>query len=203
MNLIKTKESLKEKYQPDSEKLNIVLFERGSELSNLHKAIDLGKLQKMSIVKSNAVDSLYSIILEQEPDIVILHIISSEIDWLRLIPEVKEIRKDTKIIIYSAYLGRKFILKIMGAGAIGYVAENEDSDDLIKALNVVNKGGVYLSNGILIGPDEYQKIPALVDNDISFLSERECDVIRLIGEGLSTKEIAFDLVISTKTVETY
>lgn len=203
MGLIKTEEYRKEKYLPGSEKISVVLFEGDSELSTLHKAIDSKSLQYRIIAKTNTVDSLYNAVSKHKPDIVILHIVSPEIDWLRLILEVKELRTDTKIIVYSAYLGRKFILKIMGVGTAGYVAAKENFDNLIEALNVVYKGGIYLSSEILIGPSKFPEIPASINKDISFLSDREKDVIRMIGEGFSTKEIGFDLGISSKTVATY
>lgn len=203
MELIKTEEYLKEKYKGSREDISIVLFEDDCELSTLHEAIESGTIQQMSIVKTNTVDSLYKEILEYKLAIVILHIVSSEIDWINVIFRIKELKADIKIIVYSAYLGRKFILKIMGVGVAGYVAEKETFEDLIKALNVVNKGGVYLSSKILADPEEFQRIPALVNKDISTLSKRERDVIRMISEGFSTKEIAFDLMISIKTVATY
>jgi len=200
---IKNKEYLKEKNLSGSRKVSLVLFDGANEVSPLNEAMKSRDLQLVSITKTNTVESLYNAVSEYNPDIVILHIILSEIDWLSLIQGIKNLKSGIKIIVYSDYLDRKFILKIMGAGVAGYVADKGSYSDIIKALDVVNKGGVYLSSEILVSPDEDQKIPALVDIDISFLSKRESDVIRLIGEGLSTKEIAFELVLSIKTVETY
>lgn len=203
MGSIKTEEYLKEKYLPGSEKVSIVLFEGDSELSALNKAIDSEGLQYRTIVKTNTVDSLYNEVSEHKPDIVILHIVSPEIDWLRLISGIKEIEKGIKIIVYSSHLEHKFVFAIMGAGASGYVAENGSSADLCKALDFVLNGEIYLSREILAGSDESQRIPAFVNSDISLLSEQESIVVRMISEGSSTKEIAFDLRIAVKTVETY
>ncbi|MCK5200245.1 MAG: response regulator transcription factor, partial [Spirochaetales bacterium] len=135
--------------------------------------------------------------------IVILHIVSSEIDWLRLISGIKEIEKGIKIIVYSSHLEHKFIFAIMGAGASGYVAESGSSADFRKALDFVLNGEIYLSREILAGSDESQRIPAIVNSDISLLSEQESIVVRMISEGRTTKEIAFDLSISRSSVATY
>lgn len=203
MGSIKTGEYLKEKYLPGSEKVSIVLLEGQSEVSTLHEAMKSGNLQQMSIVKTNTVDTLYNAVLEHNPDIVILHIVSPEIDWLRLILEIKELRTGTRIIVYSSHLEHKFIFAIMGAGASGYVAENGSSADLRKALDFVLNGEIYLSREILAGSDESQRIPAIVNSDISLLSEQESIVVRMISEGRTTKEIAFDLSISRSSVATY
>ncbi len=203
MDSIKTEEYLKEKYPGSSDKLSIVLLDGDSELSTIHKVLDLERLQGMSIVRANSLDSLYNAVSEHKPDIVILHIVSSEINWINLIMRIKKVDSGINIIAYSSYLERKFVLKVMGAGASGYVVETGNPGDMLQALAIVDNHGIFLSSEILEGSDSHHKIPAFVNNDISILTDRECEVIRMIGEGLSTKEIAFDLSISSKTVATY
>jgi DNA-binding NarL/FixJ family response regulator len=192
-----------EKRKDRNEKINIILLEDEQIVNNLHRYLDLGKLQLKSIVKTNALHSFFEVILKEKPNIVVFHIVLPEIDWVGLIIGIKDLNPNIKIIACSSYIERRFILKVMGAGAAGYVVDRKKPEDLSLALEVVSKQGIFLSSELLADSSESQKIPMAVNNDISLLSERECEVVRLIGEGLSTKEIAFDLVISSKTVETY
>ena len=188
----------------DSEKkIGIVLLKDEPGISNLQSFLSSGKLQLKSVVQTSEMNSLFDVILKETPKVVIFHIVSPEIDWVALIIRVKEFNPNLKIIICSSYINRKFIMKVMGAGVAGYVVENKNPEDLILALDIVSKDGIFLSSEILADPGEPQKIPIVVNKDPSLLSDREYEVIRMIGEGLSTKEIAFDLVISAKTVETY
>ena len=186
-----------------NEKLNIVLLEDDRRINNLHKSLDSGRLQLNSIIKTDDVHLLFDVIQEKKTDIVVLHIVLPEIDWVDLVMKLKKNNSNIKIIAYSSYIKRKFILKVMGAGAAGYVMEKRNHKDLLLSMDIVRKDGVFLSSEILAGPSEFQEIPASVNKDISFLSDREKDVIRMIGEGFSTKEIGFDLRISSKTVATY
>lgn len=185
------------------EETGIVLFAHNQVLTTLQEPLNAGNFRLLSVCDRGDLDRFYTAIDEHMPDVVILQIVSSEINWLKLVLELKEIKPSIRIIVYSSHIERKFILKVMGAGVAGYVVDKGMTSELLSALDVVCGGGVYLSSEILKSPDESSQIPALINSDVSLLSDREREVVRMIGEGLSTKEIAFNLVISTKTVETY
>ncbi|MCK5201199.1 MAG: response regulator transcription factor [Spirochaetales bacterium] len=182
------------------EKISIVLLEGDSELNTLQKVMDSGNLQQMSVVKTNTVDSLYNEVSEHKPDIVILNMMSIKTGWVVLISRIKQINPEIKIIAWSLHIAYKFILEILEAGAKGYVV---NGNDLLPAINMVRKGDLFLGREILVSSEEDQKIPAVIDADVSVLAEREQDVVRLMGMGMNTKEIAHELKISVGTVPTY
>lgn len=200
VNITKSSEG---KYKVSEAEISIVLLEDELRVNSLHKFLNSGKLKLKSVVQTNDMHSFLDVILKEMPKIVICQIVSPEIDWLDLIISIKELNPKIKIIACSSYINRKFIMKVMGAGVTGYVVDKIFFEDLSLALDIIMKEGIFLSSEILVDSSESQKIPMVVYDNLSLLSERESEVIRMIGEGLSTKEIAFDLVISSKTVETY
>ncbi len=106
-----------------------------------------------------------------------------------------------KIVALSMNSDRRYVLAMLRAGATGYLLKNEASEDLLKALALVSRGKTYLSPAIAGGVVE-EAIDArrMVDGP---LSAREREVLQLIAEGKTSKEIGAVLHIAVPTVETH
>jgi two-component system, NarL family, response regulator NreC len=112
---------------------------------------------------------------------------------------------DIKVLALSVHEDTGYLRKLLEAGAAGYVLKRSAADTLIQAIRMVADGGLYLDPAIagkvvgsLLG-----KSTVLGSAEAPELSERETDVVRLIAQGYSNKEIAAQLNLSVKTVETY
>jgi DNA-binding NarL/FixJ family response regulator len=132
------------------------------------------------------------------PQIAVLDVEMPRVNGIEAARRIRRVSPDTRIVALSMYGDVHYRDRMFEAGASAYVLKNEAIDDLVVAIETVLCGGRYLS------PSAERTGPlrsAEVDNKT--LSDRERDVLRLLATGLRTKEIAEQLDISTKTVETY
>ena len=139
------------------------------------------------------------------PDIVIMDISMPNLGGIDATREIKAALPDTKVIVLSMHANRSYVIEVLRAGASAYLLKDSTFEQLTKALESASKGEIYLSPGITevdVGTDRTGRgIEAI--NLRNRLTNRELQVLRLIGDGNSTKEIAAKLMISVKTVETH
>jgi DNA-binding NarL/FixJ family response regulator len=145
-----------------------------------------------------------------EPDMVFLDIAMPELNGLQAAERINKEFPDVEIIILSMHLDEEYVIQALKAGASGYLLKDSAPGELRLALDTVTKGKVYISPAIpreMI--DEYQErlqmaaSPEEMIRKKEKLSSRQKEVLQLIAEGNSTKEIAEKLFISVKTVETH
>jgi DNA-binding NarL/FixJ family response regulator len=100
---------------------------------------------------------------------------------------------------------RRFVMGILEAGANGYLLKDSAFEELVTAVRAVAKGRMYLSPSIAetVVKSSLEKSDRGQQGSSVLLSGREREVLQMIAEGKSTKEIAFKLFVSTKTVETH
>lgn len=128
-------------------------------------------------------------------DILVLDLSFPQISGLQLIPKIKKLMPDVKIIVLSMHNDPETFQKCLSLGANGYIPKDCDSSQLLKALEAVVEGKIYFENVATIN---YVKKPAE-----NILSNREREVLLLLSNGLSSKQIGTELNISTRTVETH
>jgi DNA-binding NarL/FixJ family response regulator len=137
-----------------------------------------------------------------KPDVAILDISMPGINGIEAAARIRRESTGTEVIILSMHTEREYVIKALKVGAKGYLVKSCASAELVDAIRAVARKGTYLSpaiSSVLI--DEI-----VVSSDTpktTVLSPRENQVVRLIAAGQNTKEIAFELEIGTKTVETY
>jgi DNA-binding NarL/FixJ family response regulator len=139
------------------------------------------------------------------PDIVVVDISLTDGNGLELTKEIKSNWPEIKVLVSSMHDEALMAERALRAGALGYVSKSDDVDAFITALRRVRDGQVYLSarmtdrllTRVVAGGTEPSRSP------LEKLSDRELEVFELIGRGLSTKQIAAQLDLSRKTVETY
>ncbi|MCB2185397.1 MAG: response regulator transcription factor [Deltaproteobacteria bacterium] len=141
------------------------------------------------------------------PDLVIMDIAMPDMNGIEATREIMNEMPQTRIIILSMHSRKTFIAEALKAGARGYVLKDSAGDKLLGAVEAVLGGGSYLDSPVASHIiDEFVKMPeAAPDTDAQAerLSERERQVLRLIVEGYTNKEIAEKLFLSTKTVENH
>jgi len=153
---------------------------------------------------SNAQTGL-ALAAELQPDLILLDISLPDKSGLALLADIGSRCPRTRVIILSMHAESNFIVEAFQAGAMGYVAKESASEKLMEAMGAVLKGELYLdgasSKDILRTLVTLTKPP--VEDKYDSLTRREQEVMRLIAEGLSTKEIGERLFISHKTVESH
>ncbi len=139
------------------------------------------------------------------PDIVILDISLAGPDGLDVLKNLRASDPDLPVLILSMHDEAIYAERALRARANGYIMKQEASDKVLVAVRRILNGDIYLSDRMsnkllqqFIGG-----APSMIQSRIASLSDRELEVFRLIGEGHATREIAEEIHLSVKTVETY
>lgn len=143
--------------------------------------------------------------LELLPDIVIMDITMPDLNGIEATYQITSELQDTKVIILSMHDDKLYVIKAFKAGALGYLLKKSTFDELICAVQTVNNSEIYLSPGItdIVIENFVHSLSNNKSLSSSLLTDRECEVLRLIAEGKSTKEISLSLYVSIKTVEVH
>jgi DNA-binding NarL/FixJ family response regulator len=143
-----------------------------------------------------------------KPDLVVVDISLPDINGIQLTREIREIFSEARILIVSMHSKIDYIAEAFQAGAMGYVVKESATEGLLQALRSVAKGEYYLDSSV--SPQvirNLMKLPVkearITDADYGSLTPREQEVMRMLAEGVPSKEIADKLFISPKTVENH
>ncbi len=145
-------------------------------------------------------------IRELVPDVVIVDISLAEGDGLKLVRDVHAQRPDLSMLVLSMHDESIYAGRLLAAGARGYIMKQAASEQLLVALRRVLDGGIYVSEALsgeaVAYGDGAARARTAVD-PIGRLSNRELQILGLIGRGLSSREAADMLGVSIKTVESH
>lgn len=167
----------------------------------------LGKHKDMEIVAEaeNGRETVQKA-LKMKPDIVIMDITMPDLNGIEATRQITADNPDIKVLALSMHSDRRFIAEILAAGASGYLLKDCASEELAHAIrSVVQEGETYLCAGVadLVVKDYVRQIAQSESSQASMLTAREREVLQLLAEGTSTKQIARKLHVSVKTVETH
>ena len=143
-------------------------------------------------------------VLEKQPDVVIMDIWMPRLSGIDATRRIGKKGCQAKILVLSMHESRTYVEEVLRAGASGYIVKNSASSDLLQAIDAVNSGASYLSPAIT-----QQVVDAIArpgdssPSGVAMLTDREREVLQLIAEGLSSKEIANMLGVSLKTVDSH
>lgn len=138
------------------------------------------------------------------PDILLMDITMKGLNGLEAAARLAKERSATRVIILSMHADQVYVRQALQAGAAGYLLKGADVAELELALKAVMRGDTYLSPSIskdLVGNLLAGKTP--VSNPLDELTPRQREILQLVAEGRTTKEIAGRLDLSVKTVETH
>ncbi len=142
-----------------------------------------------------------------KPDVILLDLNMPNLDGLSAIPLLKQESPESRILILTMHEDAHYLREALDAGASGYVLKRAVDIELLMAIQAVLRGETYVHSAMTqkllqtVMPNTAQ--PLANANPWNELSEREYDVLRLVALGYTNAEIAEDLFLSVKTVETY
>jgi len=166
----------------------------------------LEKLPGVKIV-GEAGDGRETIALVQQhsPDVVVMDISMPGLNGFDATARITREYPATKVLILSMHTGEDYVLQALSAGATGYLLKDAATNELGLALNAVRQGETYLSptisKEVLARYEQLAQDPRA--EAAKTLTPRMREILQLIAEGRSTKEIAFLLNLSVKTIETH
>ena len=162
----------------------------------------LQSLQGVQVVgeAGNGHDAILLVEREQ-PDLVLMDIAIPDLTGLEATARITKTRPRVKVVILSMHANEEYVRQALRAGASGYLLKGAEPSELELALKAVMRGDTYLTPGVSKKMvDEYLKQDSAAAKG-GALSPRQREVLKLIAEGRSTKEIAGTLDLSVKTVE--
>ena len=144
--------------------------------------------------------------VEHQPDVALVDIAMPKLNGIEATQQIKSLSPSTAVLVLTAYDDDQYIFALLEAGAAGYLLKNVRRRDLVEAVRSVHAGESVLHPVIarkvidrFSRPASQQPEPA----DVEQLSERELEVLKLAAKGMSNKEIAEQLYLSTRTVQTH
>lgn len=142
------------------------------------------------------------LVRDTEPDVAVIDLAMPKLNGVEATRRIAKEMPGVRVVMLSMYTGDEYVLQALGAGAAGYVVKDSAADNLVTAIRTVARGQQYLSPGIpqALLEDARQGISG---NPLDRLTSREREVLQLIAEGNSNKEIASLLDLSVKTVEAH
>lgn len=138
------------------------------------------------------------------PDIAVLDVAMPELNGMEATRAIRNLSPDTEVVVLSMHESEEYLREALRAGAAGYVLKRAAAKELVGAINAVRRGDKYLDPALthtLIS--DYVRQVERGDDTPDSLTERELEVLKLVAEGNTNRQIALQLNISIKTVQTH
>jgi DNA-binding NarL/FixJ family response regulator len=141
---------------------------------------------------------------KHRPDVVLIDIAMPKLNGLEAIARITKDSPKARVIVLSMHTNQEYVMQAIQAGARGYLIKGDAVSDLKSAIKEVIDGELYFSPSISkhLTPGDLEKVGVRYD-PLAKLTTRQREILQLIAEGNNTKEIAFLLKVSVKTVEAH
>jgi two-component system response regulator NreC len=152
------------------------------------------------VAEARDVDEVLRAVAGHRPDVLVLDLnMPGKVSSLEAVPRMAESSPGTRVVVLTMQEDPEFARRALSAGAAAYVLKEAADEELIEAVRRVAAGDVYLNPRLAVALASSPQGPALPDD----LSEREAQVLRLLALGHTNTEIAEQLVLSVRTVESH
>lgn len=148
------------------------------------------------IKEAGNLEDAVNILKREKPDIAMVDMKLGQDNGLEVIERGKKESQNTKYVILTSFISREDFLRAEQMGLDGYILKEALAEDILYAISVISRGKKYYDSGI-IGYKEWKRHDSIIDQ----LTEREKDVLKELGKGMSNEEIAKKLFISSNTVK--
>ena len=139
------------------------------------------------------------------PDVILMDVSMPFLNGIEATREILREAPTTRVIALSMHSAKRYVREMFRAGASGYLLKDCEFDELVQTIRLIADGQTYISPSIsrIIVENYARSTPEERENAFSVLTQREREVLQLMAEGNSTKQIAMRLFISPKTVEAH
>jgi DNA-binding NarL/FixJ family response regulator len=151
---------------------------------------------------SNGQEAL-EICRKEKPDLVLMDIRMPVMDGVLGTKLIKSHFKDVKVVILTTFKDDEYIKEALKTGAEGYILKNQPADSIMESLRAVNKGNIVLEREVANALSSMLKEGKKVAPEKLDISQRELEILKLVGKGLSNREIAKKLYLSEGTTRNY
>ena len=165
----------------------------------------LEKIPNVEVIgEANSGREALEMIKSKMPNLVLMDIAMSELGGLEALPRITKDFPGVNVIILSAHANEEYVIRALRSGAVGYMLKDAATAELELAIRSVGEEKTYLSPSIsrTVINDYLERIGGSV-SPLEQLTPRQREILQLLAEGRNTKEIASDLDISVKTVESH
>jgi DNA-binding NarL/FixJ family response regulator len=165
----------------------------------------LGAMEDVRVIaEASSGEEALDLAAREAPDVVLMDIAMKGITGLEAAARLRERQPGVRVVILSMHSGEEYVLQALRAGAAGYLLKDAATGELELALRSVMRGESWLSPAVSrqVVEGYVQRVGGEAAPDVP-LTARQREVLRLVAGGKSTKEIAFLLNLSVKTVETH
>ena len=136
-----------------------------------------------------------------KPDVVVMDVSMPELNGIEGTRQICDEMKHTRVLALSMHKDAVYVREILRAGARGYLLKDSEDDDLVRAIRCVHRGEAFLSPAISDAVlSDYRKH---VSNPVDLLTSREREILTMVADGKTNKEIANALNLSVYTVESH
>lgn len=142
---------------------------------------------------------------QHQPEVILMDVQMPELNGIEATRQIVHLCEHTRVLMLTMYDDDHNVFLAMQAGARGYLLKGADQDEIVRAIETVNSGGAIFSAGIASRMMTFftANKPSHADDRFPELTEREVEVLDLIGQGYNNSEIAERLVLSGKTVRNH
>lgn len=155
------------------------------------------------VAEADRGDDALEAALRHRPDLALIDIGMPGLGGIEVVRRIREQRIPTRCLVVSMHASQGYVTQALRAGAAGYVVKSAEPEELLEAIDAVLAGRSFVSPSVAHLLVDAVARPGAGSAGIAALTGRERDVLRLIAEGLSSREIASELGVSPRTVNTH
>ncbi len=186
------------------EKINILLVDDHRLIRDSWSFILNSDPRFIVMGETSSGEEAIEIAKEKKPDIILMDVNMTPVNGFEATKQIRRFSPGSKVIGVSMHSMPAYAKRMLQLGAMGYVTKNSSKEEMFTAILEVTANRKYICEEVknILAQQELEEGTAAI-TDMNNLSRRELDIIQLIKEGLSSKEIALQLDISLKTVEVH
>ncbi len=187
------------------EKIKVLLADDHTILRDGIRALLEEELDMEVVAEAEDGRTAVDLARKYQPDVILMDIAMPLLNGLEATRQIRQEAPDTKVLVLTMYEDEEYIRQFLAAGALGYVLKYAAASELLGAIRAVHRGEAVLSPAITrLVIEEYLRWADIQPEDIpNGLTAREREVLQLIAEGYTNKQIAEILTISVKTVQAH
>ncbi|MCX7625671.1 MAG: response regulator transcription factor [Candidatus Sumerlaeaceae bacterium] len=140
---------------------------------------------------------------ETRPDLVLLDVTLPDRTGIEVLKDIRDWFPQIKVLVLSIHSEEQYAVRALRAGAVGYITKESAPEDLLQAIEAVLEGDIFVTETIARKLTKLTTRHETPETPHELLSDREFEVLRLLGQGKGISQIAAELGVSVKTVSTY